>query len=493
VIAGNMVAATESAHDDKAPAMSTGNAASSRAPIRDAALLAAIIESAPVAIVLSDRRGGIVLVNRETEAMFGYARDELMSRNIDVLVPQPSRAAHAQLRSGFFADPVARRMGTGRRLYGVRQDGAQVPIEIALTPITAGDELYVLSVIVDITQRRRLERRFEDAVESSPMAMVMVDDEGNIVLVNRETERLFGQARQQLLGKAVDLLLPECFRPDQAQQRAAFFHAPVASRMGGNRGFHGLRSDGGAFPVEVGLNPVATDEGMFSLIGIVDVTERKRLEADIRRANEELEQRVRDRTAELEQVNRDKELLLIDLQAQRAELDRLSREDALTGLANRRDFDQRIEAEIQRAQRQGTPLAVAMLDLDRFKDVNDRFGHQLGDAVLRQVGELIRHECRGIDIAGRYGGEEFALALPGSDLHAGIVLCERIRIAFERFDWRRLHEQLAAVTVSAGVSEWVPGMDASSLLADADSKLYQAKRLGRNRVVPEVSSEQRTV
>jgi len=103
--------------------------------------------------------------------------------------------------------------------------------------------------------------------------------------------------------------------------------------------------------------------------------------------------------------------------------------------------------------------------------------------VLREVGDLIRHECRAIDIIARYGGEEFALALPGTNLAAAIVLCERIRVAFERFDWRQLHHDLA-VTISAGVSQWSPEVDAKTLLAKADANLYEAKRGGRNRVIP---------
>jgi len=304
------------------------------------------------------------------------------------------------------------------------------------------------------------------------------------VLVNRETEHLFGYARRELLGKPIDLLLPERFRLQEPKQREAFFNVSVLRRMGTGHDFFGLRKDGSEVPIEVGLNPVPTDDGMFYLSGIVDITERKHLEADVRRANEELEQRVRDRTAELERANREKELLLSDLREQRAELDRLSREDPLTQLANRRDFDQRLDAEIRRSERQQTPLAVAMLDLDLFKHVNDRFGHAIGDAVLREVADAIRQQCRAIDIIARYGGEEFSLALPGTNLAEGAILCERIRVAFECVDWPRIHADLA-VTVSAGVSAWNSGLDAATLLAQADANLYEAKHRGRNRVVPD--------
>lgn len=326
----------------------------------------------------------------------------------------------------------------------------------------------------------------ESIVESAPAAMVLSDELGVIQLVNREVELLFGYSRDELVGQKVEMLVPRASRRAHESLRNGFISHPSVRRMGAGRDLHGLRKDGVEVQLEVGLNPIPTEQGLRILVGMVDVTERKRLEADIRRANEELERRVRDRTAELVAANREKELLLIDLQAQRAELERLSREDPLTELANRRDFDHRLDAEIQRAQRQGSPLTVAMLDLDRFKRVNDRYGHAIGDTVLREVACLIRNQCRAIDVIGRYGGEEFALALPGADARAASILCERIRIAFEEFAWPRLQPGLA-VTVSAGVGTWRPGMTALALLALADAKLYEAKRRGRNRTFPAVA------
>lgn len=325
----------------------------------------------------------------------------------------------------------------------------------------------------------------ESIVESAPVALVLSDELGVIHLVNREVELLFGYSRGELVGHRVELLVPHASRRAHETLRKEFVCHPGARRMGAGRDLRGLRKDGTEVQLEVGLNPIPTEQGLRILVGMVDVTERKRLEADIRRVNQELERRVRVRTAELEAANREKELLLIDLRAQRVELERLSRVDPLTELANRRDFDHRLDAEIQRAERQGSPLAVAMLDLDRFKRVNDRFGHAVGDTVLREVACLIRKQCRAIDIIGRYGGEEFALALPGADTRAASILCERIRIAFEEFAWEQLQPGLA-VTVSAGVGAWRPGLNALALLALADAKLYEAKRRGRNRTFPAV-------
>ncbi len=123
-----------------------------------------------------------------------------------------------------------------------------------------------------------------------------------------------------------------------------------------------------------------------------------------------------------------------------------------------------------------------MLDLDNFKAVNDRFGHALGDVVLTESAKLFRDQCRVIDIVARYGGEEFVLVFPGTDGHAAAAVCERIRTHLAVLDWEKLHAGLA-VAVSAGIAQWHPGMDANTLLSEADEQLYKAKSAGRNQVV----------
>lgn len=452
--------------------------------IPEQGLIEQIVEAAPVAMLLAARDGRMAFVNAEAENLFGYSRNEMLGQHVELLLPVSLRANHEIYRNNYFAHPIARPMCIGRDLRGRHKDGNNIPIEVLLRPIETSSGLYVLGIITDVTERRRLERRFEIAIEAAPIAMLLIDMHGRIVLINRETEKLYGYRRSELIGQSVETLVPERFRVPDTQAREHFFNATIARRLGTPRHeFYGLRKDGSEIPIEVGLNPIPGEEGVSALITVTDITERKRLEDAIHKAAEELERRVEERTAELARANRDKEKLLADLEAQRVKAERLSREDPLTQLANRREFDERLDDEIRRAERYGTPVTAAMFDLDHFKRVNDRFGHALGDAVLREAADLMRHECRTIDVVARYGGEEFALALPGSDLQAGIVLCERIRVAFEKFDWNRLASGLA-VRISAGVSAWSTGMSAPALLAAADSHLYEAKRRGRNRVVP---------
>jgi PAS domain S-box-containing protein len=172
----------------------------------------------------------------------------------------------------------------------LRKDGTQVPLEIGLTPVVTDEGMFVLSTIVDISARKRAEGRFRIAVESSPNGMVMIDRDGKIVLVNREIERMFGWSRAELLGHTIDMLVPERFRADHPADRKAFFEKPQARSMGMGRDLFGVRKDGTEIPLEIGLNPIETDEGLFVLGSVVDISARKRAEQDHQRLEDQLRQ-----------------------------------------------------------------------------------------------------------------------------------------------------------------------------------------------------------
>ncbi len=254
----------------------------------------------------------------------------------------------------------------------------------------------------------------------------------------------------------------------------------------------GIWNETGA-TVNVEFRPQIYEAIWFRLLGAIIIAllifsvYRARL-LQLKRSALDLQRRVDEQTADLarekeklEVANEEKARLLTQVREQSEAYKRLSNEDALTGLANRRELDRLLSLEFERARRNPRPLAVVLADLDHFKRVNDNFSHSIGDEVLRAVGRIFKDGCRVNDVAARYGGEEFALVLPDTNIDEAAALCERLRQTIEAFDWTKFHPQLK-VTMSFGIS-LADGIDHHDKLLDAaDHKLYEAKVAGRNRV-----------
>ncbi len=156
--------------------------------------------------------------------------------------------------------------------------------------------------------------------------------------------------------------------------------------------------------------------------------------------------------------------------------------DGLTGVANRRHCEEALTSEISRADRLATPLTLVLADLDDFKAINDEHGHAAGDEVLREFAAVLRATLRDSDLAGRWGGEEFLLLLPGADAVGGAQLAERVRASLAERSFLGRDGAVASVTCSFGVAQHQAGWDERELFAAADRALYRAKREGKNRV-----------
>jgi PAS domain S-box-containing protein len=261
-----------------------------------------VVDAAPNAMVMVDREGTITLVNRQAEQLFGHPRAAMLGQKVEMLLPHAIRKRHPGLRDGFFASPAARSMGVNRDLYARTRDGREVPVEIGLNPIETPAGTFVLAAIIDITERKRAQERLRLVIEAAPNAMLMVDGQGCITLVNAQAEKMFGYPRAELIGRPVEMLVPAQHRGHHGGLRAGYLAQPQTRSMGVGRDLHGLTRDGHEVPIEIGLNPLATSEGTFVLASIIDITERKRAERALLSLNESLEQQVHETQRALEQL-----------------------------------------------------------------------------------------------------------------------------------------------------------------------------------------------
>jgi PAS domain S-box-containing protein len=257
----------------------------------------------------------------------------------------------------------------------------------------------------DIAERRSAQEMLRLAVEAAPNAMVMVDGQGKIVLVNTQTEKLFGYSRQELIGSGVDVLVPQKYRDRHPKYRQDFMREPQARAMGAGRDLYGVRKDGSEFPVEIGLNSIQTDEGTLVLSAIVDITQRKQAEEEIQRLNQDLEHRVAARTAELTTANAELESFSYsvahDLRAPIRQIDGFSR---ILSEEGGQDLDQdskRYLGRIQEGARQAGNLVDDLLNLARVsRQALERRPTQL-DELVRKVRVELETECASREIEWR--------------------------------------------------------------------------------------------
>src|ERR1700736_6785055 len=241
-----------------------------------------LLEAAPDAIVVVNQGGEIVLLNVQAEKRFGYRRDELLGQKVKNIIPEgfAERLVADGLRSA--ADALAQQIGTGIELTGRRKDGSEFPIEIMLSPLHSAGETLVTAAIRDISVRKdaekhlaQMEGRYRGLLEAAPDAMVVVNQGGEIVLLNVQAEKQFGYRRDELLGQKVTNIIPEGFAERLVADDLRSAEDALAQEIGTGIELNGQRKDGSEFPIEIMLSPLESAEGILVTAAIRDISVRK--------------------------------------------------------------------------------------------------------------------------------------------------------------------------------------------------------------------------
>jgi PAS domain S-box-containing protein len=247
------------------------------------------LEAAPSGQMIVDKTGRICHINSKICRIFGYSVDELVEQQVEMLIPQEYRQNHPDHRQKFHKTPTVRNMGSGQILYGLHKSGKKIPVEIGLNPLDSDNTGHVLASVVDISERLKAEQRFQLALEASPNGILLMNNKGNIVLVNSRIEEIFGYSRDELINQPVEILIPDKHRHIHPSYIQRFLQQPRSRAMGSGRDLYGLRKDSKEVPLEIGLNPLDIAGITHVLASVVDISERKQSEVEKASLNNQIQ------------------------------------------------------------------------------------------------------------------------------------------------------------------------------------------------------------
>lgn len=431
-------------------------ATANRRQTEQSAEIADLYENAPCGYHSLNARARFLRINRTALAWLGYHSDELVGHKtlFDLLPPE----SHGIYQSRFADLPDAGAI-RGLQLELVRSDGSALPVVLTETAVydASGVFHHTRSTLFDDSERRRFERALRDSeqrlhllIDNVQAAVVVHAADSSIEFANPRAADLLGLTREQMLGRRAIDPAWQFIREDGSRMPVEEY--PVSRVIGTGQALRDYVTGvqvAGPEPVRwvlVDAVPAIGHDGRLRqvIVSFIDISEREQ---------------------------------------QKQQLERLASTDALTGLATRRHLLELAGREQARAQRSGRSPALIFLDLDHFKSINDRFGHETGDRVLRHVGDVLRRELREADIAARWGGEEFCVLLPEAEPDAAVEVAERLRIALERMPPAAPDGSPLSVTASFGVAmSRLDERDFRRVVDAADHAMYLAKQLGRNRV-----------
>lgn len=302
------------------------------------------------------------------------------------------------------------------------------------------------------------ESLYKSVLSASPDAITVIDATGKIVMASSSAKKIFGIENDDIVGKFVSEFISE---EHHDKLNLNIKKLLMGQKLDANE-YDALHSEGYIFAIEINSEVVedGARNGLKILSVIRDVTERRISEELIRKK----EEKYRSLVKELEEKNNI--------------LNKIATNDKLTGIKNRYYFDKRIIEEMSVADRYSTAISLLVFDLDRFKDVNDSFGHDIGDKVLINISDKIQRLMRKSDTFARWGGEEFVILMTHTNLEGALMASEKIRKEAENI----YHMGVGKVTISIGVAERQKDETLDSWFKRADRALYRAKKEGRNRI-----------
>jgi PAS domain S-box-containing protein len=283
-----------------------------------------LMEAAPDAMVVVNQSGKIVLLNVQAEKQFGYRRDELIGQRVTNIIPRgfAERLVADDLRSA--EDALAQEIGTGIELNGLRKDGSEFPIELMLSPLQSAEGMLITAAIRDISVRRnaakvlaQMEGKYAGLLEAAPDAMVVVNQGGEIVLLNLQAEKQFGYRRDELLGQKVTNIIPEGFAERLVADDLRSTEDALAQEIGTGIELNALRKDGSEFPIELMLSPLDSAEGMLITAAIRDISVRRNAEKHLAQMEGRYRGLLEAAPDAMVVVNQGGEIVLLNLQAEK--------------------------------------------------------------------------------------------------------------------------------------------------------------------------------
>jgi diguanylate cyclase (GGDEF)-like protein/PAS domain S-box-containing protein len=454
-----------------------------RALEESSARFRAIGDNALDAIVISDSGGRVAYWNPAAERTFGFTAMEIMGRSIhDLLAPPRNREKAGERYAHFAATGEGEVPGRTLRLRALRKDGAEFPVDLSISAMNLGGSWHALGIVRDVSEQEKtlaaLRRSESDLTNIARLSDLLQScrtiSEAYPIIAEKATE-LFPMASGSLamvLAEGRDLVRVAAWGPGCSLR--SFQEEDCLALQGS--GEHGCGEPGGADRCRH-LAGSAEQQGLCLPL---KVQEKTRGVVTLTMAEEgAIDDATRQALHSFADVVK---LSLANLQLRESLAEQAFR-DPLTGLFNRRYLMETLPREIRRAQRRGSPLTIAMLDIDHFKRFNDVYGHDAGDLVLAELAMQLAGSLRAEDVACRYGGEEFLFLLPDCDLDAAYQRMTEISAKAGSRAYVLRGRTLPGTTVSVGLAVLSETLSTSeSLITAADKAMYAAKRMGRNRV-----------